>query len=113
MLVFVRGTRPTLGRGMLGTIRRQGMNRKFAWSLVAITAASGCGGDGGESTIFPERDFECAAGAATPCATDTPSSTDAERTATEPAGEEATYTFVVSTISLPEAASGAAAGFNL
>lgn len=73
--------------------------------------------DGGirapRETVFPERDYVCASGG-TPCETIVPARTDTARTMIEPESmADTTLTFVVSTMALPRAEGGYAAGFNL
>lgn len=95
------------------------MTRSLALCLVAGSlAAYGCGDGGGpgEEVEFPERDYVCVGDPPPPhepCETTEEAHTADERTAPAPDGEETTYTFVVSTLSLPEAMDGEAAGFNL
>ncbi len=88
--------------------------RKLASAIAgAALALYGCGPGGGSGTLFPERDKVCAQGAAQPCETSENAHTDAERTHEETGMDDATLTFVVSSLSIPEADGGAAAGFNL
>ncbi|MCA9610057.1 MAG: hypothetical protein KC619_30885 [Myxococcales bacterium] len=100
-------------------------SRKLACVLIAGALVGAC--DGGTTTpstvTFPARDFTCAAGAAMPCATDTPATTDEARTVEAPAGfDDRTLTYVIGTVALPEATPdpdgegpqrGQAAGFNV
>lgn len=88
--------------------------KKLALSVGALgVALVGCDG-GGSSTTFEPRNFECASGEAPPCATETPATPDEDRTVEEiETTEDMTYTYVVELIDLPQAASGAAPGFNL
>lgn len=93
--------------------------KKLALSVGALgVALMGCDG-GGSTTTFDARNYQCASGESPPCATDpdnggVPADSDADRTVEEPnTTEDMTYTFVVETIDIPEAAGGTVAGFNL
>ncbi len=91
-------------------------SKKLACLLVAGAMMGACDGGGttGNTHTFPARDNNCAAGAATPCATDTPATTDEARTVELPEGfADRTLTYVIGTVALPEAAGGMAAGFNV
>ncbi len=99
-------------------------SRKLACVLIAGAMAYGCGESSPSGTFtFPARDNNCAAGAATPCATDTPANTDEARTIELPEGfADRTLTYVIGTVALPEATPdpdgdgpqrSQAAGFNV
>ncbi len=107
--------------------------RKLALTMAGVMLAlygcdnggggsdAGGGDDGGVtvppgSALFPARDMHCAPGDDTPpCHTTVPALTAAQRVHPEPMDmSNATMTFVVNTLSIPEATSdGVAAGFNL
>jgi hypothetical protein len=79
---------------------------------MTALALYGCGS--GSGVEFAERDFVCAEGENPPCATTVAAHSKDERTA-EPGNElsNATLTYVIDTLSLPDVTDGKAAGFNL
>lgn len=91
--------------------------KKLASTIAgAALALYGCG----DATMppsgheFPERDFVCESGATQPCATTADAHTAAERTHEEGSElDNATLTFVVNLLELPDAVDGRAAGFNV
>jgi hypothetical protein len=91
--------------------------RKFASIMAVALAMVGCDGGGNppaNGTLFEERDFVCAAGAAQPCETSVPARSDAQRTREEPGDlESETRVYVLNAITIPTASDGAIDGFNL
>lgn len=85
--------------------------KKLALSVAAVgMALVGC--DGGETLTFPARNGSCAAGEAPPCMTTATEMMEVEQPETYMEMPES-QTYIVSTIDLPEAMGGSAAGYNL